>query len=424
MGRRSYADERFWIEEDEVSHVDVMCYGASTGSLAVIVHGGMPPYKFSIDGENWQSEEYFDNLPVPANAVKSTDEYGGIWIGEYTMYCKDARGVLRTAKAKIQSPVEQDWIIPNLENIILLPEPYVGNIKYKVLFVCDAGHDYVYLATPTDYVPYLSTTSGNLRYNRTAVENQYSSGEYVFNYAVQNRTCGTSKAISFNFCVAPRRLPNAVQDYDGNWYDAVIIGNQVWLGSNLKTTHYANGDQVSGISSVYDGYAYSWNNVMNVESASDENPSGVQGIAPNGWHIPSRAEFNELRSYVSSQEVYILGNNTSYIAKALCSTSGWKSDTTHQYGVGNNQSANNLTLLNIKPDESNGMGTSIWSSTTDGTTVVNIYYLSLRSFSPDAVIGQEQNGSKHPVRCVCDMNALDFIKWYWNTYGSFDHQLS
>ena len=28
------------------------------------------------------------------------------------------------------------------------------------------------------------------------------------------------------------------------------------------------------------------------------------------------------------------------------------------------------------------------------------------------------------VRLVCDSDALTFIKWYWNTYGSFDHQLS
>jgi signal peptidase I len=33
-------------------------------------------------------------------------------------------------------------------------------------------------------------------------------------------------------------FPNAVQDRDGNWYGAVIIGDQVWLGENLRTTHF------------------------------------------------------------------------------------------------------------------------------------------------------------------------------------------
>jgi len=33
-----------------------------------------------------------------------------------------------------------------------------------------------------------------------------------------------------------------VTDYDGNTYEQIIIGNRVWLGGNMKTTHYNNGD--------------------------------------------------------------------------------------------------------------------------------------------------------------------------------------
>lgn len=438
MGRRSYAgDGIFNIKEDEISHVDITCYGGSNGSLAVIVHGGMPPYKYSIDGVNWQDEEYFDNLPIPQNPVKIIESQSELTYlvtngtnivvnldnhylsGKQKIYCKDTKNAIREVEVELKSPDELKWLLPNP----LPSNTSMINGEYYVFLITDAGEDYATVPFEPFIYPIPSYYNSSIRTNRTIFLKTHTTGTKTYNFAARN-TCGQISSIKFYMVISPRRLPNAVQDYDGNWYDAVIIGNQVWLGSNLKTTHYANGDQVSGISSVYDGYAYSWNNVMNGESASDENPSGVQGIAPNGWHIPSRAEFNELSSYVSSQEVYILGNNTSYIAKALCSTSGWKSDTTHQYGVGNNQSANNLTLLNIKPDESNGMGTSLWSSTTVGTTVVNIYYLALRSFAPDAVIGQEQNESKHPVRCVCDMDALTFIKWYWNTYGSFDHQLS
>ena len=32
-----------------------------------------------------------------------------------------------------------------------------------------------------------------------------------------------------------------VTDYDGNVYNTVTIGSQVWMKENLKTTHYANG---------------------------------------------------------------------------------------------------------------------------------------------------------------------------------------
>jgi len=36
-----------------------------------------------------------------------------------------------------------------------------------------------------------------------------------------------------------------VQDYDGNNYGTVQIGNQVWMTMDLKTTHYNNGDLIN-----------------------------------------------------------------------------------------------------------------------------------------------------------------------------------
>ena len=36
----------------------------------------------------------------------------------------------------------------------------------------------------------------------------------------------------------------AVKDYDGNIYDAIRLGEQVWLATNLRTTHYADGDAI------------------------------------------------------------------------------------------------------------------------------------------------------------------------------------
>jgi uncharacterized protein (TIGR02145 family) len=39
---------------------------------------------------------------------------------------------------------------------------------------------------------------------------------------------------------------------------------------------------------------------MNGASSSNLNPSGVQGICPDGWHIPSQSEFQELVSFVGS----------------------------------------------------------------------------------------------------------------------------
>lgn len=60
-------------------------------------------------------------------------------------------------------------------------------------------------------------------------------------------------------------------DIDGLTYSTVKIGSQVWLASNLKATHYANGDGISEVTNqdTWDGltsgalcaYDNDWNNV-------------------------------------------------------------------------------------------------------------------------------------------------------------------
>lgn len=162
-------------------------------------------------------------------------------------------------------------------------------------------------------------------------------------------------------------INNAVKDYDGNTYNAVKLGKQVWMASNLKTTHYADGTEIplgnmmtdngsdphryypgnnSSTVNTY-GYLYNWVAVMKNANSSTANPSGVQGACPNGWHVPSDAEWKELTDYLSTQPRYQSGG-TANIAKALASSSGWDQSTVVNT-VGNNQSSNNATGFGAVP---------------------------------------------------------------------------
>jgi uncharacterized protein (TIGR02145 family) len=100
-------------------------------------------------------------------------------------------------------------------------------------------------------------------------------------------------------------------DYDGNEYQVVKIGNQIWMAENLRSLHYSDGTAIPNVR-VYDdieqyadtyGRLYTWEAVMNGETSSNENPSGVHGIAPEGWHVPSKAEWEELIAYLGGNSV-------------------------------------------------------------------------------------------------------------------------
>lgn len=241
-------------------------------------------------------------------------------------------------------------------------------------------------------------------------------------------------------------FPNAVQDYDGNWYGAVVIGDQVWLGENLRTTHYADGTAInaggnntsSTIGYYYDnsssniplekrGYLYNWSSVMNGSSASDAKPSGVQGIAPNGWHVPSVQEYNELFSYIGKQNRYIYSDNSSYVAKSLASTSYWSTDSSSGT-VGNEQSKNNTTGFNAYPLGRYNSAFELTStdaifSTTSAQTNGNPkgkYIKYTRSYVSQDVYGKAVGLS---VRCVSDLTPLQFRDWYVKIYGTMQHDV-
>jgi len=48
------------------------------------------------------------------------------------------------------------------------------------------------------------------------------------------------------------------------------------------------------------GRLYDWATAMNGAASSTTNPSGRQGVCPDGWHLPSDAEWTALTTYVGS----------------------------------------------------------------------------------------------------------------------------
>jgi uncharacterized protein (TIGR02145 family) len=94
-----------------------------------------------------------------------------------------------------------------------------------------------------------------------------------------------------------------VTDFEGNVYNTVKIGSQVWMRENLRSTKYSDGTSIAGIQTPpgiieKTGYSYTFSAAMKGSSQTFLVPSGVQGACPTGWHIPSEGEFNNLESFL------------------------------------------------------------------------------------------------------------------------------
>jgi len=112
---------------------------------------------------------------------------------------------------------------------------------------------------------------------------------------------------------------------DGNVYHTVTIGTQIWMVENLRylpsVTGPGTGSQTVPYCYVYGyngtvvadakatsnyttyGVLYNWTAAMNGAASSTANPSGVQGVCPTGWHLPSDAEWTQLTTYLGGESV-------------------------------------------------------------------------------------------------------------------------
>ena len=178
-----------------------------------------------------------------------------------------------------------------------------------------------------------------------------------------------------------------VTDVEGNIYPVVVIGNKLWMGSNLDVSKYNNGTPISfgsdraSLRPEEEGkyVLYEYNEANGEKQGKLYNHYAVQEgcLCPEGWHVPSMEEWQE-----------------------AIDAGGLKKLNLSQGGF--------LNAQDIFPFSDKGIAGSWWTSTSVGRNTVAVYILSLDS------TGFHQSSARTwdflSVRCVKDIeqeNSVD-----------------
>jgi len=132
---------------------------------------------------------------------------------------------------------------------------------------------------------------------------------YLRAYATNN--IGTAYGSEISFTTTAISPP--ITDIDGNTYNTVQIGTQVWMSENLKTTRYRQGGAIPYVVGSSDWQALTTGAWSYYDHDASNNP--IYGklynwyttlgdtLCPTGWHVPTDAEWTTLTTYLGGESV-------------------------------------------------------------------------------------------------------------------------
>ena len=219
-----------------------------------------------------------------------------------------------------------------------------------------------------------------------------------------------------------------VTDVDGNTYNTIQFGTQCWMAENLRTipTNAIYGVQGNTIRDAVDiGYYYYPNNNNELVSqygllynwtaatgGANDFQGTVQGVCPNGWHLPGYADYSQFRQYMDTATYNNVANgyrcNISFsIAKSLAHASNWiESDVV--CAPGNNISTNNASGFDAPASgyvwyanyvDYNKRAT-FWTATEHNNDVTAGYYFGINHDREDAYLSFDNKGNGRSIRCI------------------------
>ena len=184
--------------------------------------------------------------------------------------------------------------------------------------------------TGDEYIPGTENCCGSHKYNLTT--------QFCYNSSNIGNFCGT-RPETFDPDLYECREGKKIYlktpvSYGGEDYEAVLIGTQTWMARNL---HYNAPGSICGSRTYNDlreentagcdiyGRLYNWATAMDIASTYNTTlysaGANHRGICPEGWHIPSNADWNILMKYVNPS--CLDNSDCDCVGGKLKASSGW-----------------------------------------------------------------------------------------------------
>ena len=298
-------------------------------------------------------------------------------------------------------------------------------MKWRILvlsaFLCLAacGDDDSDFATRPDGENLSSSDSPQSSDGETSVSSSSSTKDVVLSSSEgssESKSSSSEEAESSSSKVTEPVKGTLTDSRDGQTYKTVTVGKQTWMAENLNyayigipynfsgntsdSTSWCYGDNPANCTKY--GRLYTWAAAMDSVGTWSTNSKGcgygtacsptypVRGICPEGWHLPTNAEFETLFTAVGGQ---------STAGKMLKSTSGW-------YSSGKGTDAYSFSALPAGRRYYNGYfnfegnNAFFWSSTERGSDYA--YNMDMNYSNDDAYLNNRIKDYGFSVRCVKD----------------------
>ena len=279
----------------------------NTGLFNIRVGYGSP-VNDSIESINWGNGPFFLKIEMDTEGGSNYQLVGTnqLLSVPYALYAENSGNQLELLPPTV---VTNDVTILNSSSVTLHGIVNGNGFKTDVVFEYDTTAQFVN-PIKVEHDPVFGSSDIPVSVNLTGLTSNLT---YYFRVKGSNAV-GISHGDIMSFVLYLNLPDEPVIDADGNEYETVKIGEQVWMAENLKTTKY---NDSTSIPLIVDGtdwanhptgaYCYYGNNVDNGDiygnlynwyTVVDDHK-----LCPSGWHVPSINEVNTLINYLGGTEI-------------------------------------------------------------------------------------------------------------------------